>query len=70
MTGTGSLRRRLERLELRPPETGDVLAALRTFRDTGHVPEGRPRVVELVERVVAFGRAVRERRREEPSSGP
>ena len=60
-----SLRRRLQQLEGRPSSPAQAQRALRAYHETGELPE-HPRLRELVERVAAFSRAVRERRRTAP----
>ena len=61
---SGNLQRRVRALEGRPLSARQLCRALRHYRETGELPPA-PRLREVIERVVAFGQAVPERRRVE-----
>lgn len=57
-----NLERRVRELEGRPLSARKLCQALRHYRETGELPTS-PRLRAVIERVVAFGQAVTERRR-------
>ena len=59
-----SLRRRVRELEGRPLSARKLFQSLRHYCETGELP-ACPRLRAVIERVVAFGQAVTERRRVE-----